>query len=143
MRKANPPLLVVMLRRLKVLNKSNFGKKPALLCINCKMNMLWENRPGVERGTTLYGLKKYAPPSRIQVPLQGRFSGLDDTRAYHYLIYAFKRLPQLNAANGSKIFITNKHRTRQKNVAFTCKCISLRTQRAFSLLFHISIALVV
>lgn len=82
--------------------------------------MLWENKSGVERGTTIYGLKEYASPSRIQ-PLQGGFSGLDDTRVYHYLIYAFKRLPQLNATDGGKIFITNKHRTRQKNVAFTCK----------------------
>lgn len=107
------------------------------------MNMLWENRSGVERGTTLYGLKEYAPPSnRIQVPLQGGFSGLDDTTVYYYLIYAFKRLPQLNATDGSKIFITNKRRTRQKNAAFMCKCNSLRTQQAFSLLFRISIALV-
>ena len=107
------------------------------------MNMLWENRSGVERGTTLYGLKEYAPPSnRIQVPLQGGFSGLDDTTVYHYLVYAFKRLPQLNATDGSKIFITNKRRTRQKNAAFMRKCNSLRTQQAFSLLFRISIALV-
>ena len=105
------------------------------------MNMLLGNRSEVQRGTTLYRLKDYAPPRRIQ-PFQSGFSGLGDTRVYHYLIYSIKRLPQLNAADESKI--TNKRRARQRNAAFMrTEWNSLLTQQAFSLLFHISIALVV